>query len=105
MIWKNSAPGCLTPRLTGRLMLDAIAIGRSLSGLKLKECFAIIRGHLHFYRSLPMLTKQRKYLASQRVTTDDTRVLAPWSIIWHYFFRKRKTYQQLPVLEIDRQSD
>lgn len=105
MIWKNSATGTLAAKITARLTLDMISLVHFLAGLKFKECYAVIRAHLHFYRSIPQLTKQRKNLVSRRVTKDDGRVLAPLSIIRHYFLANRNTYQQLPGLEIDGQSD
>ncbi len=96
MIWKNSCTRDIVPRLLIRMILDGVAFARSLSGGKFRECFAILRAHLHFYRSVPGLISSRKVLAAARTVPDDKRVLRSYSIIWQYFFRGRRTYGALP---------
>ncbi len=96
MIWKNSRSGHLPGRITMRILLDAVAFSRAMLRLQWRECGAILRAHLHFYRSLPGLISVRKSLNRVRTTSSDTPVLRPYSIIWQYFFRGRRTYNSLP---------
>lgn len=104
MIFRNSASRKLFPRLVMRWMLDGIAFARSLAGLRFRECAAIMRAHLHFYVSLPELIRSRRELAARRSTPSDDNVLQPFSIIWHYFFRGRKTFGELPMRHPSRKA-
>ncbi|MDG5765849.1 glycosyltransferase family 2 protein [Balneolales bacterium ANBcel1] len=96
MIFKNSAGGRLLPRLLMRLVLDEVALARLLPGLRFREAGAILRAHLHFFLALPAMMRQRKKLLAERTEPSDRTVLKPYSLIWHYFIRGRKTYDQLP---------
>lgn len=100
MIFKNSVSRKLVPRLFMRWMLDGIAFSRSLAGLRFRECGAIMRAHLHFYASIPELIRSRRDLAARRSTLSDDNVLQPFSIIWHYFFRGRRKFRELPVRDL-----
>jgi GT2 family glycosyltransferase len=96
MIWKNCRTRDLLPRLFIRMLLDGVAFLRSLAGGRLRECGAIFRAHMHFYRSLPGLISTRKKLVDARSVPDDKPVLHPYSIIWQYFLRGRRTFRSLP---------
>ena len=96
MLYKNSTPGNLWPRLLSRLALDYIAIIRALLTIRLREAGAIMRAQFYFLRSLPGLRKKRKDLSLHRVTPSDIPVLQPYTVLWHYFIRKNKTFNQLP---------
>ncbi len=96
MIWKNCRSRDLLPKLFIRMVLDGVALFRSLAGGKVCECWAIFRAHMHFYRSLPGLISTRKKLKAVRTVTDDKPVLRPYSIIWQYFLLGRRTYRSLP---------
>lgn len=95
MIFKNVCSRHLAGRIYMRLILDGVAFFRVLSQFKWPECGAILRAHLHFYRSLPALIPARQALQRVRNRPDDWPVLRPYSIIWHFFFRGRKTYNSL----------
>ncbi len=99
MIWKNSATLPLLPRLSTRLLLDGVALLRALLRFRHDEAFAIFRAHLHFYRSLPSLFSKRKRLKSVRITPNDASVLMPYSLVWHYYIRGRKSFGELPDTE------
>lgn len=96
MIWKNCASGTLLPKMAMRMILDHIALERSLLRFQLGESRAILRAYFHFFSSLPYLMKKRRSLREKRTVPDDQFVLYSRSIIWQYFFRKRKTFHQLP---------
>ena len=96
MILKNCRTRDLLPRLFIRMVLDGVAFARLLAGGKVRECWAILRAHLHFYRSLPGLISTRKTLKAVRTVPDDKPVLRPYSIIWQYFLRGRRTCGSLP---------
>ena len=96
MIFKNLCSWQLPGRLLMRMILDGVAFFRAFLRLQWRECGAILRAHLHFYRSLPDLISARASLKTARITVSDKTVLRPYSIIWHYFFRGRKTYNSLP---------
>ncbi len=96
MIFKNMRLRHLPGRLYMRIILDGVAFARALLRFQWLECGAILRAHLHFYRSLPGLITLRRSLNRVRTAANDDKVLRPYSIIWHYFFRGRKTYNSLP---------
>ncbi len=96
MIVKNSAARQLLPRLLARLALDEIAMTRALLRFRFREAFAISRAHCNLIRALPGLLDNRMTLQSDRNTASDNHILKPYSLLWQYFFRNRKTFQTLP---------
>ena len=111
MIWKNSAPGQLSFRFAIRILLDYLSLLRYLTGGQTGEAGAVIRAHYHFLMSLSDTREKRKILIKSRFTSSDRALLEPYSIIWQYFVRRRKTFDQLPqkdrnsLLNNDRQTD
>lgn len=93
---KNSAGNQLIPRLLIRMALDEIAICRALFRLRFREAGAIGRAQLHFLFAVPAVWRERKKLQSARKIKGDYHMLKPYSLIWQYFFRNRKTFSSLP---------
>ncbi|MEX0680858.1 MAG: glycosyltransferase family 2 protein [Balneolales bacterium] len=96
MIWKNSTTRHLFLRLPARLLLDYIALVYTLSQFRFAEAGAILRAHVHFFRSLPSLVSRRKALHIAGSGVNTSSVLMPLSLIWQYFIRRRTTFDQLP---------
>lgn len=96
MMLKNSSSSTVFPRILARMVLDGVALFRELFRRNPAGAGAIFRAHMHFYASLPVLFKQRKKLQEQRLLPGDERILQPYSILWHYFIRGRKTFAELP---------
>lgn len=95
MIAKNSQSKYVLPRVALRLVLDQVASARALLRMHFRESGAICRAQLHFLRSLPDLVKKRKALQKERILPTDYPVLQPYILLWHYFFRGKKTFRDL----------
>ena len=71
------------------MLLDGVAGIKFFFSLKFKQVVAIIRAHISFYSQVSRVLKQRKTLA-QKPNYFKTR-----SIVWDYFIKKKKKYNEL----------
>lgn len=95
MLWKNCSTATLIWRFLGRYTLDIVAALRSLFNGHWNEFKAIVRAHFDFWKNFTATHEKRAYLQNIRKTEDDPDSLLPVSIIWQYFRKGNKTYQQL----------
>lgn len=101
MLFKNYESQELIWKLPVRLILEFVAFLQSLLQGKWKQAFAIFRADWHFIISLPLQLKKRydnwKLYSRNRIAATRVRKSGylSGSIIWQYFFRKRKTFNQL----------
>jgi len=72
-----------------RLVLDGIAGIKFLIELRPIHTWAIIKAHFSFYRNFTTFLKKRKKLQKKSNYNLHT------SIVWQYFFLKRKTFKNL----------
>jgi len=72
-----------------RLILDGIAGIKFIIELKPIHTLAIIKAHFSFYRSFNTFLKKRKKLQKKADYNLHT------SIVWQYFFLKRKKFKEL----------
>lgn len=103
---KNERRRKLLWLIPSRLVLDGLAGGLFLVQGKWRHIGAIIKAHFHFYRDLKKVLIRRgidrdrinKISISHQMNVDGW-----WrgSIIWQYYFRGRKKFQQLPIHEKD----
>jgi GT2 family glycosyltransferase len=90
MLWKNLPVSQLWYKIFLRLILDGVAAFRSLISGRPGELIAILKAHIHFYTKLPLIHKKRK-----QIGIKSKEVLRPVLIIWHYFLRGKKTYNDI----------
>lgn len=78
-----------------RLVLDGIAGLHFLFQGKRVECWTVIKAHFNFYATLPKWIKHR--MAARRTVSPQANRNAIYkgSIIWQYFAKKQKTFDQL----------
>ncbi len=91
MLWKNLPASQLWYKIPLRMALDQIAAVRSLVSGNPSEFGAIIKAHLHFLTGLVRVNKKRRdYLIN-----PNYKVLSPVLIIWQYFFKKKRRFNEL----------
>ena len=94
MLYKNTPWSQLWWKLPLRLTLDGLAGIKFLFSGGAKDCAAIIKAHLHFYKTAHHF--RRKRVQSLAARTHDTKPpLYKSLIVWQHFFLGKKTFQQL----------
>jgi len=80
-----------------RLLIDFYTMAGEIFRGDFVHGWAIIRADCWFLFSLPYLIKSRGIVQRLRVVPDQVILnrLYPGSIVWNYFFRKRRTWRQL----------
>lgn len=93
MLYKNwPADGWLWGKILLRLVLDGVSSLLFLKVGQWRDVQAIIRAHFAFYGHLPYLRRQRKALRQQQ---KQAVALYPYSIVWQYFVKGKKTFREL----------
>jgi hypothetical protein len=95
MFWKNATPYDLLTKFPVRYKLDIIAFFRALLTFNYGEAGAILRAHYHFWKRFSVYNNRRQHLLSRRTNTDNPITLLPISIIWQYYVRHRRTFDEL----------
>lgn len=95
MIWKNSSPDTLSWRFPGRYALDIIAAFRSLFSGNWAEFKAIVRAHLHFWKSFPTTHQKRSRIQAERKIDKDPDTIYPITLITEYFIKGRKKFDKI----------
>ncbi|RNC85276.1 MAG: glycosyltransferase family 2 protein [Balneola sp.] len=91
MLWKNLPFGALLVRFPIRLLLDWVAVLRSLLTFRMDEFTAILKAHLHFWIRLPLAQQKRK----ANPIKGAQKALSNVFLVWKFFARGKKTYNQL----------
>lgn len=89
MLTKNLPARSLFSTMFIRLFLDGIAAIRFLLQFKPRHTFAVLRSHFSFYINLKCLLSQRKTIQPRE------NYYSVKSIIWAYFFNKKRTFTRL----------
>ncbi len=95
MIWKNASSRTLPYRFPIRYKLDIIAAFRSLVTGHFEEFRAIIRAHVHFWKHFSRCHRKRTKLQSSRKVESDPETLMPVNLIWEYFIKGNKHFDEL----------
>lgn len=95
MLWKNYATSSLRKRFIIRLFLDIIAALKALVSGKPKEFGAVVKAHFHFISNFSSVNRKRRLLQQKRVRETDPDSMFRLNLIWEYFVRGMKTFQQL----------
>jgi len=90
LIYKNSS-NRFTVFLM-RIFLDDVAALKFLLGGKFGDFVAIYKAYFHFFKMLPKNRKKRK---QQKNISKKLVGLSPFSIVWKYYVKKQKTFDQL----------
>lgn len=94
MLYKNLSDNSLFRVIYLRICLDGLAGFKFLFSLQLKNVIAIVDAHWAFYKKLPFL-REKRTLLKQKVVHPNKTGIYNGMIVIDYFFRKRKTFQQL----------
>lgn len=90
MLLKNLPSNRLVKVFIARLFLDGIAAFKFLVDGGISDFFAVIRAHLHFYRYIPQIIKERKKRNIKPVTC-----IYNSNLVFDYFLKGRKKFNDL----------
>jgi GT2 family glycosyltransferase len=93
LLYKNLPSGKLFPVLFFRMFLDGLAALKLLAEFNFNGIRSVFMAHVHFYLSLPKLHRKRKALKNHLSGKQNAR--SAKSIVWQFYFRKRKTYTEI----------
>ena len=96
MLYKNLPEKDLKQVMRRRSLLDWIAALQFLLKLDRQNFLAIRKAKREFKKLKPAFALKRQEVQQNRVGTTDSDRCA-FSLLWQYFFRRRKHFSQLPV--------
>jgi GT2 family glycosyltransferase len=103
LLFKNLEGVYLVPVILVRMILDGLSAFSYLLNGKSSFFRAVIRAHLSFYRHFPSLIRKRKEL-NKLTRKNRIREIYPGSILWNFFVRKKRTFDQLDWRILNRPS-
>lgn len=92
LLLKNLPTRHLIPVFLWRLILDGVAAFKFLLDGNYKDTFAVLKAHLHFYKSLPKLIRKRKKIKHKKVNHIYQR-----NIVFDHFIKKIKKFEDLAL--------
>lgn len=97
LLVKNLSFLNLVRMLSARLFLDAAAFAGEMMRGKAKSAFAIIQAYGWVVSHIPLIVRKRRLTQQNRLSGDDFifKLIYPGSIVWEYFGRGRKEFNQL----------
>jgi hypothetical protein len=99
MLFKNMQVGEAFMVNFIRNFLDIMAILKHLSKLQWKEAAAIIKAHWAYLKLLNVYSRKRAItdhlIRDNKIGVPNKKGIYPKSIVWAYFFRKKKYFRQL----------
>ncbi len=94
MLYKNLPSKNFLSLFLIRMFLDGVAAFKYLFSGNNKAFVSVWKAHMAFYKNLPQLRKQRKYLKTERkVETKHYKK----SVLWQYFIEKKKYFSGLSI--------
>jgi len=94
LLYKNLPKERFFITLLSRMLLDGISAILFLAKFSFSSFMAVLKAHLHFYKSLKQLRLKRKNLIEQTVKTTHPEILQE-SIVFSYFVKKKKVFDKL----------
>jgi len=94
LLYKNLPKGKLFTVLFSRMILDGLSAITFLLKLSFKDFNAVLKAHLHFYKSLKKLRIKRKELLLN-ATISKHKEMYKRSIVIDYFINKKKCFNTL----------
>ena len=95
LLLKNEPKRRIIWLLPLRLILDGLAGLHFLSQGKWVECKTILKAHIHFYGRIGKWLTHRKNARNVAEKNPNTYGIYKGSIVWQYFAKKKKTFEQL----------
>lgn len=95
MLWKNYSSSTLLLRFTARIYFDLIAALRELFSGNTKNLTAIIKAHIHFWKSFGKVNNKRKKLQVRRSVGKNPSVMYKKDIVRAYFFKNKRTFDEI----------
>lgn len=95
MLIKNYSTASLFKRLPLRVALDGIALLQQLLQGRLRETGAIIKAYWEVLIHLKATLAKRKKLKKHRLRRTDPEIMRPYSIVFNYFIKGKRTYREL----------
>jgi GT2 family glycosyltransferase len=89
MMLKNLPAVYVFPLIFLRLLLDGVSALKLLKDGKFKDILAILKAHFSFYAQIPRL------IISRGTSFSGFSDLKKTSIVWQFFGKKKKTYNQI----------
>jgi GT2 family glycosyltransferase len=94
MLYKNLPANKVFLTILKRLFLDGLSAIVYLASLKVNLFSALLKAHFAFYRNLKQLKAKRKNNLGESIQYKHSEIYKG-SIIFDYFIRKRKTFDEL----------
>lgn len=95
MMAKNLPASQFWWKIPTRMLLDVIAIARSIVTLKMTDVKAVSRAHRHFLARLGYWIGKRKQTKKDQTELRNTIGIYARSIVWDYFVKSKKKYSDL----------
>lgn len=93
-LYKNYTGRHLGAVLTKRMLIDTFAVIKYFVTFDFKNSLAVVKAHVAFHRSKPLLREQRKELMKAVTVRQHAEILNK-SIVWQFFIFRKKTFRQL----------
>jgi GT2 family glycosyltransferase len=93
-LYKNYTGKCLRCIMIRRMLIDTTAILKFLITFDFRNAGAVIKAHLHYYKSKAELKKKRAGLLQYVEKTRHPELLNS-SIVLRFFLRSQKTFKQI----------
>jgi len=94
MLVKNLPRKRFVRRILFRMILDGVAAAHFLLKGEFGFFGAVAKAHYSFYRGIGKMRKKRKAFLSL-VKKDQHDEIFNGSLVWHFFFKKQRTYRDL----------
>lgn len=93
LLYNNLPKEKLFPILCTRMILDGISASIFLLKLSFASFWAVLKAHIHFYKSLKELKEKRNKLLEKAVYKPVN--IYSKSLIWNFFIKNKKSFQEL----------
>ncbi len=94
LLYKNLPQGNLFSILFTRMILDGLSAVTFLLKLSFKDFYAVLKAHIHFYKSLKKLRIKRKKLLLN-IEVSKHKEMYKRSIVSDYFISKKRNFNDL----------
>ena len=94
MMLKNLSASQVISVMFIRLILDQVAIIKSVLDFNMTQLRAIITAHIHFVLRINLWYKKRK-IAKKLTKNRNEEGVYNGSIVWDYFIKKKKSFSAL----------
>lgn len=101
MLYKNLPQKQLKKTLLVRLGFDYMAFLNFFVTFSFKNAFAILKAHIHFFKSLKKLKQKRKENTPPKI--QQFNEILNKSIIFSYYLKKQKTYNEITLKDKKRE--